>query len=330
MSIGGPVPVQATLTPSPVEVAISAFEHPELGTILTDGRGGALYLFTMDTRSNSNCSSGCVETWPPLVTLGEPAAGEGVDGIRLLSITREDGSLQVTYNGWPLYRFSGDEKPSDAKGQNVNNTWFVVSTAGGPIQNNAIVKTSEHPALGTILIEGSGRTVYLFAVDERNKSSCKGGCATAWPPLLTVGDPTGDEGVVSGLLGTTTRDDGSTQVTYNGWPLYYFAPDKKPGDTRGQNIGDIWFVVSTAGGPIQNNAVVKTSEHPVLGTILTEESGRTIYLFTEDENNKSNCTGDCATAWPPLLTVGSPAGDEGVVSGLLGTTTRDDGSTQVT
>ena len=110
----------------------------------------------------------------------------------------------------------------------------MVSAYGGPIQNNAAVNLAENPDFGTILVEASGRTLYLFTVDEREKSNCSGGCATAWPPLLTIGDPTAGEGVNADRLGTITREDGSTQVTYNGWPLYYFQNDQEPGDTTGQ------------------------------------------------------------------------------------------------
>ncbi len=141
----------------------------------------------------------------------------------------------------------------------------MVSTDGGPIQSNAVVQASQHPELGIILTELSGRTVYLFTDDERNKSNCLGGCALAWPPFLTVGDPSAGEGVAGDQLGSITRDDGSTQVTYNGRPLYYFAPDEKPGDANGQGVGDIWFVVSAEGEAVIAPVATPTAmvmDHP--------------------------------------------------------------------
>ena len=292
-------------------------QHPELGAILVDSSGNTLYLFTDDERGVSNCYQGCAAAWPPLLTAGDPIAGEGAESSRVDITTRTDGSSQVTYNGWPLYRFAADETPSSTMGQNVGGMFFAVSTYGGPIQTNAVVKISPHPDLGDILVDSSGRTLYFFTVDERNQSNCLGGCATAWPPLITIGEPLGDEGISVGRLGTVTREDGYLQASYNGWPLYYFAPDRKPGDARGQNSGDIWFVVSTYGGPIQNNAVVMASDHSYYSTILTDASGRTLYLFTDDEGEVSNCTRGCAIAWPPLLTVGQPTVAEGAVSDLL-------------
>ena len=311
-------------------VTVKLGEHPALGTILVDGNGRTLYLFSGDERNQSNCAGSCAEAWPPVLSSGDASAGEGVTVGALGSVARDDGSNQVTYNGWPLYYFAGDETPGDAEGQDSGGVWFVVSVYGGPKQGNAPAMTSEHPQLGTILTDASGRTLYLFTVDERNKSNCLGGCALAWPPLLTVGGPTADAGIADERLSSITRDDGSAQVTYNGWPLYYYAPDRGPGDARGQNSGSLWYVVSTHGGPIQTNAIVKTRDHPGLGIILTEASGRTVYLFTMDERSKSSCSGGCALAWPPLLTVGGPTAEEGVAISRLDSITREDGYAQVT
>ena len=309
-------------TPASVDVS----QNAEYGDILVDAGGMTLYLFTDDERDKSNCSGGCAGAWPPLLTVGDPTAGDGVRADKLSTIARDDASTQVTYNGWPLYYFAQDENPGDTKGQ--YGTWFVVSISGGPIASSATVDTSDSSEFGTILVEASGRTLYLFTNDESNKSNYSGGCAVAWPPLVTVSDPTAGEGVTASKVGTITRDDGYTQVTYNGWPLYYFAGDGKPGDTAGQY--GTWFVVSTHGGLIASSATVNTAESSELGTILVEASGRTLYLFTNDESNKSNCSGGCAVAWPPVLTVSTPTAGEGVTAAKVGTITREDGYTQVT
>ena len=99
----------------------------------------------------------------------------------------------------------------------------------GHAQVTADVRVSQHAELGDILTDADGNTLYLFTVDERNVSNCAGECAGAWPPLLTDSGPVGGEGVSADHLGTITRADDSTQVTYNGWPLYYFAFDNMPG-----------------------------------------------------------------------------------------------------
>ena len=298
-AIASPSPPLETPAPPTGTVTVRAAEHADLDTILVDESGRTLYLFTEDERDHSNCVNRCAETWPPLLSAEDASAGEGVTPGALDLITRADGTNQVTYNGWPLYYFVGDESAGNAMGQSSGNVWFVVSVYGGPKQNNAAVMTSEHPELGLILTDASGRTLYLFTVDERDQANCLGGCALVWPPLLTIGDPTAAADIANERLDSITRTDGSQQVTYNGWPLYYYEPDRGPGDARGQDSGSLWYVVSTYGGPIQTNALVQTSDRPDLGVILTEASGRTVYLFTMDEPNQSHCIAGCALAWPP-------------------------------
>ncbi len=102
--------------------------------------------------------------------------------------------------------------------------------------------------LGDILTDGDGNTLYLFIPDNQGPSVCNDGCAVAWPPL--EGEATAGDGVDAALLGTTERDDGTTQATYNGWPLYYYADDSAPGDTNGQAVNDVWWVLSPAGNAI--------------------------------------------------------------------------------
>ena len=311
-------------------VTVELTTHETLGPILTDADGMTMYLFTVDERNVSNCAGGCANAWPPVLASGDPVAGEGVTETALATITRDDGDSQVTYNGWPLYYFAQDAAAGDANGQNVNDVWFVVSSSGGPIQNSAPVNVSAHPTLGNILVDISGRTQYLFTPDERGVSNCAGPCALAWPPLLTVGDPVAGDGVTARALGTTDRGDGTIQVTYNGWPLYYFAFDNKPGDINGQDSRSVWYAVSTDGGAIWNSATIAIADHAELGPILADSKGRILYLFSPDLPNKSVCAGGCALAWPPVVTIDAPLAGDGVDARQLGTITRDDGYTQVT
>jgi predicted lipoprotein with Yx(FWY)xxD motif/plastocyanin len=241
---------QATATPVP-GAAVSTAAHAQLGPVLTDGEGRVLYLFTRDERNKSNCYDACAQTWPPLLTQGAPVAeGDGVTAARLGTTARTDGGMQVTYNGWPLYYYDQDAAAGDANGQARGGVWFVVSTYGGPIQTDAIVSSTTHAELGTYLADASGRALYLFTRDAPNTSNCSGNCALNWPPLLTVNDPMVTEEAQSGLLGVIAREDGTRQVTYNGWPLYYYANDVKPGDVVGQNVGGVWYVLTPTGESI--------------------------------------------------------------------------------
>ena len=115
----------------------------------------------------------------------------------------------------------------------------------------ATVATAEVGQLGTVLVDGDGRTLYLFTNDTDTSSTCSGDCAATWPALTTKGDATGGTGAQASMLGTTTRDDGTTQVTYDGHPLYLYSGDTAAGDANGEGIGDIWFAVTVQGTPAQ-------------------------------------------------------------------------------
>ncbi len=123
--------------------------------------------------------------------------------------------------------------------------------AAGAASGPAALGVSQTDDLGEFLVDAEGMTLYMFTSDTENTSNCYGDCATAWPPVLTEGDPTLGDGLDAALVSTTERTDGTTQVTYGGWPLYYWVKDAAPGDTTGQNVGEVWFVVSPAGEIIQ-------------------------------------------------------------------------------
>ncbi len=105
--------------------------------------------------------------------------------------------------------------------------------------------------LGEILVDAEGKTLYLFENDTEGESTCSRQCAVTWPALTVDGEPTAGEGVDEAMLGTTEGDGGETQVTYNDQPLYYFSGDEAAGDTNGQGINDVLYVVSPEGEAIE-------------------------------------------------------------------------------
>jgi predicted lipoprotein with Yx(FWY)xxD motif len=113
---------------------------------------------------------------------------------------------------------------------------------------STVTVTVATSSLGTILADGDGNTLYLYTPDAQGDSTCYDQCAANWPPL--AGEAQAGSGVDGSLLGTTQRTDGTTQVTYNGWPLYHFANDSAPGDTNGQGVGSVWYVVGSDGNAI--------------------------------------------------------------------------------
>ncbi len=125
-----------------------------------------------------------------------------------------------------------------------------------PVANTTVAIATAKGGDGTYLTSG-GRAVYLWAADSGGTSSCADACASAWPPLTTKGSPSAGAGVSASRIGTITRSDGSTQVTYNGHPLYYFAGDTAAGQTNGQGsdgFGARWWLVAPSGSAITASA----------------------------------------------------------------------------
>jgi predicted lipoprotein with Yx(FWY)xxD motif len=265
------LPAVATATTAPAatsapqmvtEPTINVAKDPSLGDILVDGKGMTLYIFTKDAPGVSNCNADCLAKWPALLTNGSPVAGPGVDASLFGSTALADGSKIVTYNKMPLYYWVNDKKPGDTTGENVGKVWFVIDPSGKPVMppaapaatstvaalaEDVTLNVANDPKLGNILVDGKGMTLYLFKKDTEGVSNCSAGCLQAWPPFVTQGHPTLGPGVDTSHVGTATLADGRKIVTYEGMPLYYYVKDTKPGDTTGQGVGGVWFVVPPTG-----------------------------------------------------------------------------------
>ncbi|WP_257577837.1 hypothetical protein [Streptomyces sp. JJ38] len=112
----------------------------------------------------------------------------------------------------------------------------------------------ESSPYGDILVGENGFTLYMFEADSPGESTCYDACAEAWPPLTTDGDPIAGNRVDADLLGTMEREDGTTGVTYNDFPLYYYQADSDADDINGQGIdgfGGLWYVLGPDGEPIE-------------------------------------------------------------------------------
>jgi predicted lipoprotein with Yx(FWY)xxD motif len=141
----------------------------------------------------------------------------------------------------------GSETTSEASsgGRYGGGEKTTASSEGG-----GVVKAAKVGDLGTIIVSSAGLTLYDFHKDKGSKSSCYGACASAWPPLLTEGEPKAEAGAMANQLGTTKRNDGTLQVTYNGWPLYTYAGDQAPGEANGNDIdqfGAEWYALQPNG-----------------------------------------------------------------------------------
>jgi predicted lipoprotein with Yx(FWY)xxD motif len=289
-----------------------------LGKVLVGPNGMTLYVFTPDPIGASVCKDKCLQSWPALTVkdASELKADEEIPGT-FGTITREDdGSLQVTYNGLPLYYWKNDKQPGDTTGNGVGNVWYAVSPSTLSIHWS--------PDLGAFLVGPNGMTAYMFKKDSAGTSACTGDCAKAWPPVTVDSADAATVGInLPGKVGTIKRDDGSFQVTYNDMPLYTYAKDAKIGDTTGNDVGDVWYVVSPE--------TVVVAKNDALGDILTGPNGMTLYTFANDKDGTSACADDCAKAWPPLVVGAKDHLVAGAgASGKLGTITRADKKIQVT
>lgn len=156
--------------------------------------------------------------------------------------------IDVNENG--EYEFFPPDETTDGPATTADGEVAVVGAEVSVSEAGAESSIEVAPSdLGEILVDDEGTTLYLFTPDAQGESTCYDDCEVNWPPL-TDGAEAGS-GVDAAMVGSTTRSDGSEQVTYNGWPLYYFAGDVAPGETNGQGINDVWFVVSPGGDPIR-------------------------------------------------------------------------------
>ena len=250
-------------------VKLVVAEVSGVGQVVTDANGMTLYRFDKDTAKppKSNCEGDCAVKWPPMLASGSVDV-QGVDSKLVGTVTRGDGSQQLTINGWPLYRYAQDAAKGDAKGQGVGGTWFAVTATGGkaaggsgetsaPAEAASAINTTNIDGLGTVLTDQNGMTLYLYTKDDKNKhvSNCNGQCATTWPPLPANGD-TQINGIDPKLVGKTKRADGAEQLTVGGWPVYRYMKDTAPGQANGHNVGGVWFAIE------QNGCKVSADKKP--------------------------------------------------------------------
>ncbi|MEV0964823.1 SCO0930 family lipoprotein [Streptomyces sp. NPDC049910] len=271
---GGGAPAGAADAKPSTAGQLAVWESKKLGEVLTDGEGMTLYRFDKDSVDpvTSNCNGDCAKAWP-VVAAGDVTPAPGTDASLIGSVTRADGTKQLTVGGWPMYRYAKDAKPGDANGQGVGGTWFAsapdgkkaalggggeeaggeesAEEAGGESVDLAGLSVRKDPKLGEIVVDKNGMTAYVFTKDSAwpMKTACTGACLEKWPVIAPV-DANDTVGILKKGFVTFDRPDGIKQQTIDCWPIYTFAGDKKPGDTNGQGVGGTWFAVSPQGKPV--------------------------------------------------------------------------------
>lgn len=246
-------------TPDPN--AIQLLNTSNFGQILTDDKGKTLYFFSRDSKNASTCEGGCLNAWPifyaEVLTLDE-----GLDEADFAIITRSNGEKQSTYKGWPLYYFANDTEPGNVNGDGANDIWWVAkpdytvmianSQLIGADGNNYILNDTGAYVVGAgntfYLTDDIGNTLYGFTKDKFDKNKyTKDDFSNngTWPIYETE---------LAELPGKLNKEDfgvidvfGKKQLTFHGWPLYYFGNDNARGDNKGVSVPrpGVWPVVNT-------------------------------------------------------------------------------------
>lgn len=208
---------------------------------LTDSKGMTLYYYTLDTDGQSACYGNCANAWPifyvPAISVPSTlSAGD------FGTITRTDGTQQTTYMGWPLYYWFKDKNPGEMTGEGVGKVWYIVPVPAYTV----MIGTTK--TLGNFLVDGNGVSLYYFTKDSVGQSACSGDCIKNWP-ALTAASIVVPSALNAADFSTIKRADGTLQVAYKGYPLYYWVKDKKRGDVTGQDVGKVWYVVDPAKFP---------------------------------------------------------------------------------
>ena len=239
-----------------LEVGILIKESQIHGKILTDSKGKTLYFFSNDSKGQSSCTGSCMNNWP--VYYDREAKGSKLlDRTEIGEITRADGSKQITYKGWPLYYFIGDGDAGEVGGDGMNDIWFVAKpdyllmVCNAQLVGHDGENYKSDYSLGdgkTIYFtDGNGRTLYAFRSDGFNDNTfTKSDFSNdgIWPIYQTISGSL--PSIVSASDISSIDVFGKKQLTYRGWPLYYFGNDLNRGDNKGISFPapGVWPIVN--------------------------------------------------------------------------------------
>ncbi|TCD17478.1 hypothetical protein EZ456_22965 [Pedobacter psychrodurus] len=231
----------------------------KFGSVLTDKDGKTLYFFSSDAAGTPTCTGGCETLWPFYYS-ADASTDLKLNKAEVGEVTRADGRKQSTYRGYPLYYFASDAAAGEIKGDGVGGIWFVAKPDYSLMLANAQLIGANGKSYTSAYIEGTGntkyftdafgRTLYAFGPDKNGINTYTKGTTQEgiWPVYQSevLNLPSvitkADVGVI------TVATIGKKQLTYKGWPLYYFASDTKRGDNKGitvGGIGTVWPYVST-------------------------------------------------------------------------------------
>ncbi len=289
----GSDPVDPVDPPVAEENAVRLRTDATFGSILMNSEGFTLYFFSPDSKDVSNCNGNCADAWPAFFAENLTLDG-GLNASDFGEITRDDGSKQTTYKGWPLYLFSNDTSAGQINGDGSGNVWYVAKPdytvmivrsqlVGRDADGNETNLTSayEEGEEDTFYItDAEGNTLYSFVNDKENTNNYTAGDFSNngdWPIFEA------DIENVPSILDKT--DFGKItignreQLTYKGWPLYFFGQDIERGDNYGVGfpIAGAWPVLNQDSDPAPEQAESTTKKYTVTN------QGASAYVFNGEE-----------------------------------------------
>lgn len=291
---------------------VTLTENATLGTMLVDGNGMSLYFFTLDVDGETSvCTGNCAAVWP-VFYVEDVKPGSGLSASDFSTITRTDGQKQTLYKGWPLYYFAADAAAGDTDGEGVDNVWYVAkpnytimlanAQLVGHDGKNYTSVFQEGNGMTQYLVDSEGRTLYLFTKDSKDLNTfTKPDFSNndVWPVYYE------ELGAVPSDLSESDFGEievaGHSQLTYKGWPLYYFGQDAQRGDNKGISfpVAGIWHTVNAQTPEATLKPTIKSIDNATFGKLLTDGDGRTLYAFAKDtKGDPGACTGGCLTRWP--------------------------------
>ncbi|MBC6108945.1 hypothetical protein ACFOG5_13550 [Pedobacter fastidiosus] len=248
-----------TVEPVAEKKGIQLATDAKFGAVLTDKDGKSLYFFATDVAGTANCTGGCEAVWP-LYYSADASTDLNLNKAEVGEITRADGRKQSTYKGYPLYYYATDAVTGDVKGDGIGGIWFVAKPDYSLMLANAQLVGANGKTYTSAYVEGTGntkyftdalgRTLYAFGPDKNNKNNyTKADLSNnaIWP-VYEIELKSLPSVITKDLIGVIDVF-GKKQMTYKGWPLYYFASDAKRGDNKGitvGGIGTVWPYVSTS------------------------------------------------------------------------------------
>lgn len=284
------------ITEPDIENAVRLRTDATFGSVLTNAEGFTLYFFAPDAKGDANCLGDCANVWPAFFT-NDLTLDAGLNASDFGTITRTDGQSQTTYKGWPLYTFSNDINSGDINGDGAGGTWFV----GKPDYSVMLVRTQlvGRDANGNetnlnsafepgdedtfYITDDRGNTLYHFSNDENgvnNFTAPDFSNNAVWPIFHT------DLQSIPSALNSNGFDVidvfGESQLTYKGWPLYYFGGDDNRGDNFGVGfpVAGVWPILN------QSTEIAPAATEGPSEIFEVSNAGASAYLFdfTTEQN----------------------------------------------